>query len=509
MNKLYIFKLFICITIVIGFVSHSKAQSDTTANTNKEKIGKITISGYIQAQYQKFDRVDSLGSVPKHYSKYYGGDFVNDVTSSRFAVRRGRLKITHTTDITRGVLSFDITEKGFSVKDVYLSVKDPYINLFELKAGIFNRPFGREVGYSSSLRESPERARLVQTIFPHERDLGVGFSFSLPQGSGFDFVELNTALVNGNSSALETDDYKDFIGNIKLKLPYKKERNFNAEIGFSYYNGSVKHIYEPVDTIATNTARKYYVYRFETVTDSFGTYKGFVRDMETTLACGTMGGKIKREYMGIDGMIDFKTPFGKLEIRGEYIWGTQPSYVNTNIFDKETVIYNDVSTFSPSGPTTGVSWAVHKIPQPFRPVSVGLTEKPHNTMIRQFNGGYLYFVQTIFDSKHQVVFKYDWYDPNTEIEGNELNTDYIFDVTDSIPNTFISPADVKYATLGFGWIWTIQPNVKLTVYYEHVKNEITEIDKYEGDINSGWHPRPGMKKDINDDVFTIRLQYMF
>ena len=39
-------------------------------------------------------------------------------------------------------------------------------------AGVFNRPFGHEIGYSTSGLESPERATIIQYFFPDERDLG-------------------------------------------------------------------------------------------------------------------------------------------------------------------------------------------------------------------------------------------------------------------------------------------------------------------------------------------------
>ncbi|MFH2142081.1 MAG: hypothetical protein ABIJ97_06650 [Bacteroidota bacterium] len=508
------------LVVVIGVISCLTVLSQTSDST---KTG-LEISGYIQAQYQHFVINDTTGSVPKHFAKYYGGNFVNDVTCDRFMIRRGRLKFTHRGQLTKGVLSCDFTEKGFSVKDIYIDLTEKYLKAFTFSGGLFSRSFGHEVEYSASLIESPERSLVVQHLFPGERDLGLKFNFNMPEKSPLHFLSLDAAIINGNGSAVETDNYKDFIGRINLSSNKENEK-FYVSFGASFYSGSVNHIYEPVDTVASNTARKYSIYRFGEYTDTVRhgvyidslwadtnvvvSYKGFKVDTATTYACGTTGGKVKREYYGIHGELRVKSPFGRLTIRGEYITGTQPSAVNTNQFDKPTVIYNDMNSASPSGPITGVSWPVHKVPQPYRPVSVGSKEIPHNTLVRKFNGGYIYFIQDIMETGHQIVIKYDWYDPNSEIEGKDIDTDYIFDTTDSLPNTYLSPADVKISTFGIGWNWQVNENVMIMLYYENIKNEITEIDIFEGDIASGWYPHPGMMSDIRNDLITIRLQYKF
>ena len=46
-------------------------------------------------------------------------------------------------------------------------------------AGVFNRPFGHEIGYSTSGLESPERATIIQYFFPDERDLGAMLTLRL------------------------------------------------------------------------------------------------------------------------------------------------------------------------------------------------------------------------------------------------------------------------------------------------------------------------------------------
>jgi hypothetical protein len=128
-----------------------------------DALKKIKISGYIQAQFQS---AESDGA-----RSFSGGDFLPTL-HNRFTIRRGKVKINYDNDLTQYVLQIDATEKGVALKDAYISMKDPWLRTFGLTGGVFDRPFGFEISYSSSMRESPERSRLFQTIFPGERDLG-------------------------------------------------------------------------------------------------------------------------------------------------------------------------------------------------------------------------------------------------------------------------------------------------------------------------------------------------
>ncbi|HOZ91505.1 MAG TPA: porin, partial [Bacteroidia bacterium] len=136
-----------------------------------EKLSRIKISGYIQAQFQF---ADSAGQ-----QSFNGGNFPAGV-DKRFTVRRGRLKVQYDGkpiskgwSITQYVLQIDATEKGLALKDAYVKLTDPWVGWLSLTTGMQNRPFGYEIPFSSSTRESPERGRMSQIIFPGERDLGM------------------------------------------------------------------------------------------------------------------------------------------------------------------------------------------------------------------------------------------------------------------------------------------------------------------------------------------------
>ena len=105
--------------------------------------------------------------------------------------------------------------------------------------------------------------------------------------------------------------------------------------------------------------------------------------------------------------------------------------------------------------------------------------------IRHFNGAYFYFLQHLFSVNHQLVIKYDWYDANSRVKGKEIG---------AAGNGFTA-ADIKYSTLGVGYVYYMTENAKLMLYYARVWNEKTSL--------------PGYTTDLKDNVFTCRLQFRF
>jgi hypothetical protein len=105
--------------------------------------------------------------------------------------------------------------------------------------------------------------------------------------------------------------------------------------------------------------------------------------------------------------------------------------------------------------------------------------------VRNFCGGYLYYIQSLFSTRHQLVVKYDWYDPNSEVNGKDIG----------VINSKLNDTDIQYNTLGFGYINYLTENIKLVFYYARVMNETTLLKGY--------------TSDVKDDVMTFRIQYRF
>ena len=390
--------------------------------TDFDFLKKLKFSGYIQAQWQLADTAGQL-------SPFSGGNFPK-YSDNRFMVRRGRLKATYEGKLSQFVLQIDATQNGVVLKDAYVNFKDPWLQMFMLQAGVFDRPFGFEVHYSSSMRETPERARITQTLFPGERDLGAMLTIQPKSGSRFNFIRANLALVNGNAISSEIDSKKDFIGQLGINKTTRNQK-FRYAIGISYYNGGV-----------FQETKK--VYNMATLAD--GT-KGFVIDSTAS----NKGEYAKREYYGADAQFSFDWFLGVTTLRGEYLWGSQPGSSSSNV--------------SPNGRTINNPGTM-------------------DTYNRKFNGAYVYFIQNLFQSRHEIVVKYDFLDPNTDVKGMDIKSGNKF-----------GGADIAYTTWGLGYNVRLNPNLKLMANYEIVKNEKTALTAY--------------KTDLKDNVFTLRLQFKF
>ena len=110
---------------------------------------------------------------------------------------------------------------------------------------------------------------------------------------------------------------------------------------------------------------------------------------------------------------------------------------------------------------------------------------PLPTYVRHFNGSYFYFLQNIINTKHQIIIKYDWYDPNIKVKKTDIGKS----------GTNLTAADIKYSTLGIGYVYYFNPQTKIIFYYDIVTNELTNLS--------------GATTDQKDNVFTCRLQFRF
>lgn len=314
-----------------------------------EKGGTLKVSGYLQAQWQwaQQDGIDAFGD---------GGSFATN-SDNRFMIRRGRVKFTYDLGgIMQVVMQPDFTEKTVRIRDAYIKLTAPS-QIIGGQVGIFDRPFGYEINYSSSNRETPERSRVYLSLFPNERDLGAMLTLKGKKGTFWNRFTLDGGLFNGNGVGSETDSHKDFIGRLAYEHRYKTGAWGAA---FSYYGGGVLN--------PTNENYK------------FVENEGYVQQE------GVKGDYSKRHYFGVAAKVSQKWALGTTHIRAEYLWGKQPGTLNKNA--------------DPGG------------------TSFGAGTDP--LYLRDFRGAYVYFIQDIGKSKHSLVFKYDNYDPNTKISADQI-----------------------------------------------------------------------------------------
>lgn len=402
--------------LIVNFSFAQQHESETPSeseNQTKSTTSPFKFSGYIQAQFEYGEEEASLKV----------GEENTDMSRSfnRIGVRRGRLKLEYTENLISGVFQLDMTEKGVGIKDAYLAVKDPWVGTNSLRVGIFNRPFGHEISYSSSRRESPERSRMITTLFPDERDIGMMLTLQAPGESFLSLLKLELALIAGNGLKPEIDNRKDFIGHLTIADDVSSSMHLSG--GISYYNGGV---YQGTENVYSMTN------------------VGFVLDDDVN----NLGAYAKREYVGADVQLKIANAIGQTQIRAEYVAGKQPGIRTSSVSPN----YSEAPAF--------------------------------DTYLRNFNGGYFTLVQALENTGLSFVAKYDFYDPNTKVSGNEIG----LNGTDK--------GDIAYQTFGAGLFWEINENLRLTAYYDWIQNEKTRNLE-------------GFASDKKDNVFTFRIQYKF
>lgn len=390
-----------------------------------KRFENIQFSGYIQPQFQLAD-TDGAKS-------YNGGDF-SPFSKSRFMLRRARIKLDYllTTEdrYPKALFTFqvDATERGVNVRDMFMRLYETRGHNFSLTAGLFARPFGYELNLSSAYRETPERGRMSQILMPAERDIGAMITYDpLRKQVKNHLIKLDAGLFNGQglSGTTDFDSHKDLISRLTIKPITVKKLIFSGGLSILYggWRQATQYVYEMGTSV--NDDRLF-------VIDS---------------SLNNIGRIAPRHYYGADVQMVINHTWGQTEWRTEYWRGQQPGTAN-----------------STTNPGT----------LPVAPV-----------YRRHFDGAFFYFLQNIINIKNQLIAKYDWYDPNTKVNGNDIGK----------PGTNLASADIKYSTLGLGYVRYFNNHIKLVLYYEFVKNEKTQLT--------------GFTADQKDNVLTIRLQFRF
>jgi len=402
-----------------------------------KKLKKLKVSGYVQGQFEVGEEFAStkVGN-PTSFNNDRDGESNNFF---RFGIRRGRIKFAWEESFGSAVFQLDITEKGVAFKDAYFKVSEPWLNIASLTVGIFDRPFGDEISYSSSRRESPERTVLFQKLFPDERDLGAMVTLAAPKGTPVEGLKLDAGAFCGNGIAVPDNGKMDFIGHLKYD---KKWSNIAFGVGASMYYGTVNNR----DTMLYTVQK-----------DNEGIYKWKSEDVKTNQLH-------VRQYYGFDAQFSVQTSWGITNIRGEVLWGTQPSQ-NGDL----------------TSPKAGV-----------------LQYSADYNRIRKFWGAHVYFVQDIYKTPLTVVLKYAFMNPNREISKEAIT----------------NKTDLSYNYLGAGLLVRCTSNLRLMCFYELPFNEkVGKTDplapKPDAKPTSGKNTVQDWTKRSKEGVFTCRLQFKF
>jgi hypothetical protein len=265
------------------------------------------------------------------------------------------------------------------------------------------------------------------------RDLGVLLTLQPSKASPLNIFKLEAGLFAGNGIKPQFTSHMDFIGH--LSVTQLIGDNSVVTAGVSAYLGG---------TLQRNPLS--YVMK-----DNVWTVESDTKD--------NIGKYAKRRYFGFDAQWNIISAAGLTQVRGEYISGEHPGELsgaypfNFNSLPPETPVY-----------------------------------------MRKINGGYVILTQDVGKTPFSAVLKYDWYNPNTQIAGNDIQQGQAGEITMS--------------NIGVGLYWRINPALRLTAYYDIVMNETTDRWNETKD-QSGKVTAYGYNKNRKDNVFTLRLQYRF
>lgn len=319
---------------------------------------EIAITGYLQTQYQ---RAQSAG-----IQSFSGGDFSKN-SAERFMIRRGRLKIDRADKYSNIVFQIDATQNGVMLMDAFIQLHKPGSKTFLLTAGLFNRPFGHSIVYSSGYRDFPERARVFQTIMPRERDIGAMVTYN--PSNAFKFITAELAVLNGSGyNSRDYDSKKDVVGNLAFKFDSLANKRFHIGFGGSFYKGSVR---SNTESYFTNNAN------------------GYIRNTSPD----HVNWNAPRNYYGLNVQLQYDNTFGKTLLKTEYVEGKQPG-------------------IAASPTVTGTA------------SSMSFSSQPETDLfLRSFNGYYIWLTQQVFKTGLTAMVSYDAYDPNTNIGETEIGRD--------------------------------------------------------------------------------------
>jgi len=400
----------------------------------------LFIRDTVRPVVKRFENLNFSGYIQPQYqvtstngAKTYGGGDFSTYSHSRFMLRRARLKMDYLA-VSDKRLPKALFTFQIDATERSVRVRDMFIRLYETKNNHFSLTtgiFARPFGYEVNLSSSYRET---------------------PE--------------RGRMSQILVPSERDLGVMITYEPQEKSAKNKYISANIGVFNGpglsattdfdNVKDIIGRVTLKPVKTAigkisggfsalhggwrqQSKYVYEM----GSSNTSKDFIVDS----ALSNIGKTAPKHYYSGDVQLNWAHGWGATELRAEYWTGTQPGTPSASA-NPETL---------PQGPT----------------------------YIRDFNGAFFYFLQDIINTKNKLLLKYDWYDPNTKVSGKEI---------DATGKNF-GAGDISYTTFGFGYLREITKQVKLTLYYEIVKNEKTQLSGY--------------TTDLSDNLFTCRIQYRF
>jgi len=447
------------LALFFGIVFNLSAQEQTTSEKLTELNDRVNgLSERIatnESDLSKLTKIKVSGYIQSQYQNFETPSLLSK-SQNYFSLRRVRVKFTYEAlDGVKFVLQPDFAPGGLSLKDAYVVVNDHWTKSFSLWGGKFNRP-NYEVEYSSSQRELPERSLVIRTLYPGERAIGTKLEFNpttIPLHVQFAVLNGSDGLTIANNAgvnlnATDNIDYDNFK-DIMARITYNLSLGSFGGLDFGGHG-----YFGSLKSNSTRTLN--------------GDY--------STLTNTKIGNSIGRNWLGGEFQL-FADVLGGLSVKGEYIAGKNA-----------TIGYAAV-------PAAGSVAAIPEV----------------SNFQNNFNGGYLYFIKNL-GKRNQIAFRYDYYDPNTNISGKDV-TIIGFTSTDATLKSKLSgKGDLATTTYGFALHHYYDDNIRITIGYDIVQNEKVGtvgkvVDNYT--TSTGAPIKADWSNIINQNVLTIRIQAKF
>jgi len=198
----------------------------------------------------------------------------------------------------------------------------------------------------------------------------------------------------------------------------------------------------------------------------------------STLSDISYGDPVKRNWLGAEFQL-FADILGGTSFKGEYIAGKNA-----------TTGYSPVAASGTSAAKAG-----------------------YPNFVNNFSGYYLYFIKNL-GKKNQFAFRYDYYDPNTDLKGKDVRVKNFVSNDVNVSSIKSGKTDLATSTFGFAFHHYFDDNIRITFDYDIVKNEKAGS---EGVLTEDYTKANGVKvvqgidwgKNVNQNVFTLRIQAKF
>ena len=450
--------------IVLMLISAFTFKANSQESTVGEQITEVNdkVNGLTErlataeSDLSKLTKIKVSGYMQAQY-QYFENPAIQP--NNYFSLRRARVKFTYeAADGVKFVLTPDFLPGNVTLKDAYVVLNDRWSKSFSLWAGKFNR-LNYEVEYSSSQREVAERSLMIRTLYPSERAVGAKLEYNplnVPLHLQFAVLNGSDALTIANSAGvnLNNNENRDFDNYKDIMV----RATYNLQLGsFGGLDFGAHGYYGSLKSNAVNTLSSDY----------------------TSLEDVQVGDAVKRNWVGGEFQL-FADILGGLSVKGEYIAGQNAS-----------IGYKSVDA-------VGTAAAIP-----------GLANFQNN-----FAGYYLYFIKNL-GKKNQFAFRYDYYDPNTDIKGKDVTITKFTSPDETIlRNRTSGKSDLATSTFSLALHHYFDDNLRISLNYDIVENEKVSAP---GLLTEDYTKADGTKMAkgldysnvINQNLLTLRIQAKF